>query len=72
MIGGAAFAAFSGVLSDPIQRRFGIHQRRLNKLLNALEAQLRGKGEAHFTVRDHYVARIFDLFEGLNVIRTVL
>ncbi len=69
---GAVFAAFSGVVSDPIQRRFGIHQRRLKKLLIALESELRGKGEARFTVRDHYVARIFDLFEGLNVIRTVM
>jgi hypothetical protein len=69
---GAVFAAFSGVISDPIQRRLGLHQRRLRKLLDALEKELRGEGEARFTVRDHYVARIFDLFEGLNIVRTVL
>lgn len=69
---GAVFAAFSGVISDPIQRRLGIHQRRLKALLKALETELRGKDEARFTVRAHYVARIFDLFEGLNVIRTAL
>ncbi len=69
---GAVFAAFSGVISDPIQRCFGIHQRRLMKLLDALENELRGKGKARFTVRDHYVARLFDLFEGLNVIRTAI
>lgn len=67
---GAVFAAFSGVISDPVQRLFGIHQRRIKKLLDALETELRGKGKARFTVRDHYVARIFDLFEGLNVVRT--
>jgi len=67
---GAVFAAFSGVISDPVQRLFGIHQRRIKKLLDALETELRGKGKARFTVRDHYVARIFDLFEGLNVLRT--
>ena len=69
---GAVFAAFSGVFSDPIQLYFGIHQRRLKKLLDALENELRGKGNARFTVRDHYVARLFDLFEGFNVIRTAI
>ena len=69
---GAVFSAFSGVLSDPVQRRLGIHQRRLRKLLKALEQELRGEGDARFTVRDHYVARIFDLFEGLNAIRKLL
>lgn len=69
---GAVFSAFSGVISDPVQRRLGIHQRRLKKLLKCLEQELRGEGEARFTVRDHYVARILDLLEGLNVIRTLL
>ncbi|MDP6474646.1 MAG: hypothetical protein QF666_18165 [Alphaproteobacteria bacterium] len=69
---GALFSAFSGVVSDPVQRRLGIHQRRLRKLLKALEQELQGEGEARFTVRDHYVARILDLLEGLNVIRTML
>ena len=69
---GALFTAFSGVVSDPVQRRLGIHQRRLKKLLKCLEQELRGEGEARFTVRDHYVARILDLFEGLNVIRTLM
>ena len=69
---GALFSAFSGVVSDPIQRRLGIHQRRLKKLVKCLEQELKGEGEARFTVRDHYVARILDLFEGLNVIRTLM
>ena len=69
---GAVLSAFSGVVSDPVQRRLGIHQRRLRKLLKCLERELQGEGEARFTVRDHYVARILDLFEGLNVIRTLL
>ncbi len=69
---GAIFSAFSGVISDPVQRRLGIHQRRLRKLLKSLEQELRGEGEARFTVRDHYVARILDLLEGLNAIRTMM
>jgi hypothetical protein len=69
---GAIFSAFSGVFSDPVQRRLGIHQRRLKKLLRCLEQELRGDGEARFAVRDHYVARILDLFEGLNALRTLL
>jgi hypothetical protein len=69
---GAVFSAFSGVVSDPVQRRLGIHQRRLRKLVTCLEQEMKGEGEARFTVRDHYVARIIDLLEGLNVIRTLM
>jgi len=69
---GAVLSAFSGVVSDPVQRRLGIHQRRLRKLVTCLEQEMKGEGEARFTVRDHYVARIIDLLEGLNVIRTLM
>ena len=69
---GAVFSAFSGVVNDPVQRRLGIHQRRLRKLVTCLEQELKGEGEARFTVRDHYVARVLDLLEGLNIIRTLM
>lgn len=67
LIPAAALAAFAGVIIDPIQRKLGLHQRRLNKLLDAVEANLRGEGENRFAVRDHYVARIFDLMDWTQV-----
>ena len=60
---GALVAAFAGVVADPVQKHLGLHQRRLSKLVDALEGELlKGEGES-FTVRDHYVARVFDLMD---------
>ena len=54
--------AFSGVVSDPIQHSLGIHERRLQRLLTALERQLTGT-DGDFRLRDAYAARIFDLID---------
>jgi len=43
-----------------------LHQRRLERLLDALEAGMRGAGPGRFQVRDHYVARLLDLFDVLG------
>ena len=60
---GALLATFSGVLTDPIQARLGLHQRRLTRLIDALERQLLTGGETRFQVRDHYAARLLDLVD---------
>ena len=59
----ASTAAFAGVVSDPVQRALGLHQRRLHKLIDALGRELKGDSDAAFHARDHYVARIFDLID---------
>jgi len=64
----SCLAAFTGVIADPVQRRLGLHQRRLNKFLDTLESNLLGE-HAHFAPRDYYVTRVIDIFE---VIRAVL
>src|SRR5215471_415694 len=66
MAGGAVAAAFSGIIADPFQRRFGLHRRRLLRLIDALERQFMGDGEAGFVVRDHYVARLMTLMGLLS------
>jgi hypothetical protein len=45
------------------QLHLGLHQRRLNRLIDSLERELRGSGDARFVIRDHYVARILDLVD---------
>lgn len=62
----AMLTAFSGVLTDPLQRRLGIHRRRLNRMVDALDRELTGTA-GRFVVRDHYVARILDLFDVLRL-----
>ena len=62
----AGLAAFSGIVTDPIQRALGLHRRRLNRLLDSLERELKGQDPSRFVVRDHYVARLVDLLDILG------
>jgi hypothetical protein len=60
-------AAFAGIVADPIQRRLGLHHRRLLRLIDALERQWQSEHEASgFTARDPYVARLLDLVDLLG------
>ncbi len=56
-------SAFAGVVADPIQRRLGLHERRLQRMLDALERQMHDPKAPGFVVHDHYVARLLDLFD---------
>jgi hypothetical protein len=56
-------SAFTGVIADPIQRKLGLHERRLRRLLDALERQMHDPGAPGFVVHDHYAARLLDLFD---------
>jgi hypothetical protein len=60
-------AAFAGVVADPVQRLFGIHRRRLDRFIAAIGDDLTGDGNTRFTVRSHYVARLFDFFEAVRM-----
>jgi hypothetical protein len=62
----AMLTSFSGIITDPLQSRLGIHRRRLIKLIDCLENQLKGNDESHLKIRDQYYARVFDLFDLLK------
>jgi hypothetical protein len=66
-LGGAMLAAFSGVVTDPLQRRLGLHRARLERLLQVLEADLCGEPGRNRLTRDHYVARLVDIFDLVAV-----
>jgi hypothetical protein len=66
MTAASCAAAFAGLAADPIQRRVGLHARRLNRLLDALERQMLDPDAPAFAVHDHYVARLLDLFDSLG------
>lgn len=60
-------AAFVGIVADPIQRRLGLHHRRLQRLIDALERQWQAEHDVPgFTARDPYVARLLDLIDLLG------
>jgi predicted lipid-binding transport protein (Tim44 family) len=66
MVGAACFAAFAGILTDPLQRRLGLHTRRLHRMLDALERQMLDPAAPGYVVHDHYAARLMDLIDLLG------
>ena len=66
MLAAAGFAALAGIVTDPLQRRLGLHEKRLLRMLDALERQMLDPAAPRFTVRDHYVARLMDLCDLLG------
>ncbi len=66
MLAAAGAAAFAGIVADPVQRRLGLHERRLRRMLGALERQMLDPAAPAFAVHDHYVARLLDLFDLLG------
>lgn len=60
--------AFSGLISDPVQRSLGLHERRLLLFLDTLEQNVLFDETNHLKVRDHYVGRIIDLFDALAAV----
>ncbi|WP_243642123.1 DUF6635 family protein [Rhodovulum steppense] len=69
---GALAAAFAGVIADPVQAALGLHERRLNRLIDAMEDAFAGNGERGFAAREHYLARLLDLSDsGLAALRAM-
>ena len=62
----SALTAFAGVVADPVQRRLGLHRKRLLRLIDSLERQSFDPASPAFAARDHYVARLVDLFDLLG------
>ncbi len=62
----AIFSAFSGIITDPIQARLGIHEKRLNRLIDSLEKTLLEKADSDLKLRGKYLARVFDLLDLLK------
>ncbi|MCO0614959.1 hypothetical protein M8756_16735 [Lutimaribacter sp. EGI FJ00015] len=65
MMVGSVVAAFAGVLADPVQSRFGIHRRRLGRLLATVEEDVLGRGDRPFVAREHFYARLLDLWDAV-------
>ena len=62
----SALAAFAGIIADPVQRHLGLHRKRLLRLIDTIERQASDPTSSTFAVRDHYVARLVDLFDLLG------
>lgn len=67
----AMLSTFVGILADPLQAAFGIHRRRLNRLLNALERRMVGT-QADFKSKDAYFARLVDIVDAARATGSLL
>jgi hypothetical protein len=65
---GAVLSAFSGIVSDPVQRRMGLHQRRLLRMIDAMERQMLDPTATGYAVFDRYVARLIDLLDVITAV----
>jgi hypothetical protein len=61
----AFVSTFIGIVTDPIQAKLGLHQRRLRRLVKAVEQDLLGKSAGQFQLREKYMGRIFDVVDFL-------
>ena len=59
----AAFAALSGIISDPIQVALGLHHKRLNKMLDPMQQDFIERSRNRFRPKDQYVARVLEVFD---------
>jgi hypothetical protein len=58
--------ALAWIVLDPLLAHTGIHRRRLDRFVTALGEELRGGRRGAYRVRDHYLARVFDVLDMLR------
>ncbi len=66
MAGLALLSTFTGIVTDPLQARLGLHQKRLHKFLDALHAELAGTKPSQYHIKEQYIARVFDIIDLLS------
>lgn len=54
-------SSYAGVLTDPLQKSLGWHQKKLHKVVDAIEQQFLSDDEQALSYKDGYVARILDI-----------
>ena len=59
-------AALAWVVIDPLLAQTGFHRRRLERFVDALGEELQGEKSGDYRVRDHYIARVFDVLDVLR------
>lgn len=62
----AVVSTLAGVVVDPLLAVTGIHRKRLEKFVDRLGNELRGRGESRLKIHDQYLARVFDILDLLK------
>ena len=58
-------ASYTGMITDPIQKSLGWHDKKLHRLIDALGNQLQQDNNEDLSYKDAYAARILDLADLL-------
>lgn len=61
----AVVASLSGFLTDPLQAAIGMHQRRLHKLVDHMQGELKSNLLGDNSTREQYLARVTDLLDWI-------
>lgn len=66
LAGLALLSTLTGIVTDPLQAKLGLHQKRLYKFLDALHAELTGSNKKDYRLKEQYIARVFDIIDLLT------
>ncbi|MBC6404731.1 MAG: hypothetical protein GDA41_03225 [Rhodospirillales bacterium] len=66
----AVVASCSGIVTDPLQARLGLHRYRLRRLIDRMERSLLGQEQAAYSLPDRYAARLLDLLDLARSFKT--
>jgi putative flippase GtrA len=58
-------SSYSGMITDPLQKQLGWHQKKLHRLVDSVEQQLTSNNANALQLKDGYVARVLDLADVL-------
>jgi len=62
----ALLCAFWGLLTDPLQAVTGLHRKRLHRLIDKLEQDLKLHTQGGFRPKDQYLARILEVIDAIR------
>ena len=65
----SVFAAFSGFITDPLQSVFGLHKKRLYKMIDSIQRDYLAQTSGGYRPKDQYLARVMD---SIDVIKSGL
>lgn len=63
----AMVTSLSGLITDPVLAQLGIHEKRLNQMLDSLEDELLYTSDSNLKFSEQYLARIFDILDCLKI-----
>ena len=66
MAGLGLITTFTGIITDPLQAKLGLHQKRLYKFIDALGAEISGGTLAQYKIKELYVVRVLDILDLLT------